>query len=147
MRPHYKTKSKFLYHSSDIGNLKILSPQPLRVRNGFKKKEKGVWATKNIKLSRAFGISLKRFAIAKGGFSLDITNHKIILYGWKFSRIPKNFRGYTYYLNPNDFKKFDKWQYISHKPVRVLKVETYNLRQYILNNFRVFETILKQVQK
>jgi len=78
---------------------------------------------------------------------MDPTKQEMILRGWKFSSIPRNFTAYTYWLDPKDFVRIDSWQWIAKKRVKVLKVEPYQLKPYLLKHFKIYETVLKRVKK
>lgn len=131
-----------MYHSSDVGGLKILEPQILRKKDGFSNGETGVWATDNIEISKLFGINAKRFS-EKGGFCLNIDKKgKIItLKNFKLDDIPDDFCAFVYYLDSKGFERIDKWQYLNRKPVKVLKQEAYNLKEFLRKNFTIKEIL------
>lgn len=125
-----KQRGKFLYHSTYVGNWKHLKPQPLRKQDGFKKGERGVWATNRLKSSKAFGI-------CQGTFSIE--DDKVILHGWKLDRIPDDFVAYTYYFNPRNFKQIDDWQFLAEKKAKPIKIVPYNLKSFLKKNYKIVE--------
>ena len=71
-------RQKFLYHSSPKGGLKYLEPAELSTNEGFKKRERGVWATDDLITSRAFGIDTEKF----GHFYLEPHSKTLELINW-----------------------------------------------------------------
>lgn len=123
-----RMKPKYLYHGSRKklvrGMLKPMKAGSL----GRKAEDKltAVYATnkKNAAIVMAIisGAKLSSMEIVKG------VAKGIIYKGW-----PKREEIYLYYLYSKDFIKLkgDSWQWVSHKPVKPIKVEKLKNRDYI----------------
>lgn len=130
-------KRKFLYSSTSKPGLGYLQAAPLPESEGFKKGERGVWATEDLILSRAFGIDRKEF----GTFYLDPCSRTLELVDWKFNQIPRGFIAYTYYVEPKGFKRVRArdWKFVCHRRVKISNVKAYDLRDFLLKHFEVWE--------
>lgn len=102
-----------------------------------------MWATDNLILSRAFGIDRKEF----GTFYLDPAKLSIALVDWKFEQIPKDFVSYTYSVESNGFDrvKIRDWKFVSQTGAKVVKVEPYLLRPYLLKHYEILELTTRLV--
>lgn len=137
-------RKKFLYSSTSKSNLKYLRPAPLPLSEGFNKRERGVWATDDLILSRAFGIDRKKF----GTFYLDPLTRHLTLVNWKFSQIPKSLVAYTYYVDRKGFNRVGarNWKFVRKRKTSVLRVETYNLRSELVKYFCLSEVTQRSIR-
>jgi hypothetical protein len=136
-------REQLLYSSTSRAGLKTLRQAPLPRSEGFRKGERGVWATDNLILSRAFGIDRKEF----GTFYLDPAKLSIALVDWKFEQIPKDFIAYTYSVESNGFDrvKIRDWKFVSHTGAKVVKAEPYLLRPFLLKHYEISELTTRKV--
>lgn len=112
-------------------------PQPLLYNGGGvpDNPARAVWATSDRVTSRAFGIDRTTF----GSIYLYPKTKTLELINWRLHDIPKHLLAYTYYVDSRLFSPVNEWQYVCRRPVPVLHVEAYQLRDSLLHDFDLWE--------
>jgi len=123
-------KSKVLYHGSGkrmIGN-KLLPKKPRDLNNIKENEYRGIYATNIKKLATIMGLTSGRGISGSCLMGYHKNPYGIIYNGW-----PKNKYFYVYTLHSDSFKNKPRGsgQWISSKSVKPIKIEKFEVKDYI----------------